>query len=141
MEARMRPAWSRGHGLAAAAVVLVVACAAGAVDHVQYRQDVHRKAEILTGGDVHRGEAAFLRYGCGGCHSMDGVPQAVGKVGPALNDTGGQAVIGGRLANTPGNMTNWIMNPQQVSPGTAMPDLGVTPADARDIAAFLYGSS
>ena len=32
----------------------------------------------------------------------------------------------------------WIRDPQQVSPGTAMPDLSVGEGDARDITAFLY---
>jgi cytochrome c1 len=35
-------------------------------------------------------------------------------------------------------MMKWIVDPQAVSPGTAMPRLGVTPADSRDITAFLY---
>jgi cytochrome c1 len=35
-------------------------------------------------------------------------------------------------------MERWIRDPQHVSPGTAMPDLGVGEGDARDITAFLY---
>jgi cytochrome c2 len=35
-------------------------------------------------------------------------------------------------------MMVWIQHPQRVSPGTAMPELGVTAADSRDMAAFLY---
>jgi cytochrome c1 len=35
-------------------------------------------------------------------------------------------------------MEKWIRDPQQVSPGTAMPDLNVGAGDARDITAFLY---
>ena len=35
-------------------------------------------------------------------------------------------------------MEHWIRDPQQVSPGTAMPDLDVGEGDARDITAFLY---
>jgi hypothetical protein len=31
------------------------------------------------------------------------------------------------------------MHPTVISPATAMPDLGVSRAEARDIAAFLYG--
>jgi cytochrome c2 len=30
------------------------------------------------------------------------------------------------------------MSPQEMEPGTAMPDVGVTEADARDMAAYLY---
>jgi len=35
-------------------------------------------------------------------------------------------------------MEHWIQDPQHVSPGTAMPNLGVGKEDARDITAFLY---
>jgi cytochrome c1 len=34
-------------------------------------------------------------------------------------------------------LQTWIRNPQQVSPGTAMPDLNFGAEDARDITAFL----
>ena len=35
-------------------------------------------------------------------------------------------------------MIKWIQHPQSIDPKNAMPDLGVTDQDARDIAAFLY---
>ncbi|HEY1606282.1 MAG TPA: c-type cytochrome [Allosphingosinicella sp.] len=96
------------------------------------------KAEAMTGGNVARGRLAFARYGCGGCHRLSGVAPANGRVGPPLDGIGARATIAGRLANEPGNLERWIQNPRKVTPGTAMPDLGVTPADARDLAAFLY---
>jgi cytochrome c len=46
--------------------------------------------------------------------------------------------VGGILANTPDNMVRWLRDPPGVDPRTAMPNMGVTEADARDIAAFLY---
>ena len=36
------------------------------------------------------------------------------------------------------NLIKWIQHPRQVVPNTAMPDLGVTRAEARDMAAYLY---
>jgi len=42
------------------------------------------------------------------------------------------------LPNTEQNLVNWIRDPQQIEPGTAMPTLGVTEDDARAISAFLY---
>ncbi|MGH2353832.1 MAG: c-type cytochrome [Chloroflexota bacterium] len=77
-------------------------------------------------------------YGCGACHVIPGVPGARGAVGPPLTSFAGRTVIAGRLPNTPENLIRWIMNPQAVDPLTAMPDVGVTEADARDIAAYLY---
>jgi cytochrome c2 len=107
-------------------------------DRRHERRDLERKAEALTGGSVERGLAAFQHYGCGGCHAVKGVPQASGTVGPPLDGVAGRGMIGGRMENRPDNLMRWIADPQGVSPGTAMPKLGVAPAEARDIAAFLY---
>ena len=62
-------------------------------------------------------------------------------VGPPLDTIGKRAIIAGRLSNTPDNLERWIATPQSVSPGTAMPNLGVKPDQARDIATFLYTRS
>jgi cytochrome c len=100
--------------------------------------DVIKRAEALTGGNSERGQAAFQKYGCGGCHSVKGQSGASGLVGPPLDGIGARAIIAGRLENKPENLRRWIIDPQAVSPGTAMPRLGVTVEDSRDIAAFLY---
>jgi cytochrome c1 len=47
--------------------------------------------------------------------------------------------LAGFLPNTPENMVKWLTDPQELAPESAMPDLGVTESDARDIAAYLYG--
>jgi len=107
-------------------------------DSTYEASDLRRQAEAMTGGSVGKGARAFAKYGCGGCHTARGYPQASGKVGPPLDGFGARAIIAGRLENKPDNLELWIENPQKVSPGTAMPNLGVTPGDARDIAAFLY---
>jgi cytochrome c len=49
-----------------------------------------------------------------------------------------QVFIAGRLENTPDNLILWVQNPQHVDPLNAMPDLNLTEAEARDIAAYLY---
>jgi cytochrome c len=92
----------------------------------------------VPGGDAQRGQQAIERYGCGACHAIPGVPGARGAVGPPLGDLADRSIIGGRLSNTPDNLSHWIQDPQSVDPGNAMPNLGVTAADARDIAAYLY---
>ena len=97
---------------------------------------MHAAAE--TGGDPARGEALFIQYGCGSCHALKNVRTATGMVGPPLDGIALRVIIAGHLSNTPQNMQTWIRNPQQVSPGTAMPDLNVGAEDARDITAFLY---
>jgi cytochrome c1 len=59
-------------------------------------------------------------------------------VGPSLERLGGRAYVGGVLPNTRENLVRWILNPPAVDPQTAMPNLHVSEADARDIAGYLY---
>jgi cytochrome c len=95
-------------------------------------------ASAITGGDAFRGREAIRRYGCTTCHSIPGVPGATGTVGPPLDKIARRTYVAGRLENTPANLQRFIRHPQQVDPPNAMPDVGVTEADGRDIAAYLY---
>jgi cytochrome c len=85
-----------------------------------------------------RAVALIRHYGCGTCHQIPGVPSATGLVGPPLAKLKSRTYIGGVLTNTLDNLARWIHDPRAVSPKTAMPDVGVTEADARTIAAYLY---
>jgi cytochrome c2 len=84
--------------------------------------------------------ALMIQYGCPACHVIRGVPGAVGKVGPSLDGLAQRSYLAGTLQNSPENLVHWIEHPQQIHPGTAMPEMGVTSRDARQIAAFLGGS-
>jgi len=119
-------------------VLVVVALGAILYEYVHQRTRLREHAAAEVGGDPGRGEALFIQYGCGSCHTAKGVRTATGMVGPPLDGIALRVIIAGHLANTPENMEKWIRDPQQVSPGTAMPDLNVGGADARDITAFLY---
>ena len=121
-----------------AALLFVVALIGIAREYVQQRTRLREHAAVIAEGDPRRGEALFIQYGCGSCHSVKNVRTATGMVGPPLDGVALRTIIGGHLANTPPNMVHWIQDPQHVSPGTAMPDLGVSTGDARDISAFLY---
>lgn len=93
---------------------------------------------VRTGqGNPDLGMRAMERHGCGSCHTIPGVRGADALVGPPLTHFGRRTFIAGRLANNEQNLARWVMDPQQVEPGTAMPDLGVSPEDARNIAAYL----
>jgi cytochrome c2 len=114
--------------------ILILAIAALAC----HREDDAKTARQLTLGEPRRGRVAIQRYGCGACHEVQGVDGANGQVGPSLNGIGNRMYLAGRLPNTPDNMMRWIREPQNVANGTVMPNLNVTEADARDIAAYLY---
>jgi cytochrome c len=108
------------------------------VIYAQDKEQARINAEQITGGKVAAGEALVTRYGCGGCHAIGKLAGPNGKVGPALDGIAGRAEIAGHLANQPANMVLWLRFPQNVSPGSGMPDQGVKPQEARDMAAYLY---
>ena len=116
----------------AAAVLALVVAAAGCHDGGV------RREQTVAGGDPERGRSLIPEYGCGSCHVIPGVPGAQGKVGPPLTHFAERSFIAGNLRNEPAALARWIRFPNQVEPGTAMPNLGVTEAHARDIAAYLY---
>lgn len=92
----------------------------------------------VEGGNAANGPELLRSYGCVTCHTVDGVRLADGKVGPPLTGVADRAMLAGQLENTPANLIHWIRFPQEVDPGTGMPDLGVSEPHARDIAAYLY---
>lgn len=100
--------------------------------------DVEETAAAMTGGSPARGKEVIRRYGCAACHSIPGVAGARGQVGPPLDGIANRTYLAGQLNNTPENLIRWIRDPQSIAPGTAMPEMGVTEQDGKDIAAYLY---
>lgn len=94
----------------------------------------NRKVE----GDQKQGAYLIGEYGCGTCHTIPGIANADGQIGPPLNSIGQRVYIAGKLRNTPDNMIRWLKNPQAVAPGNVMPDMGLSSSQARDITAYLY---
>jgi cytochrome c2 len=134
----MRSLPARSIAALAAGVAIFVVAVAVIADAVDERGDLRAHAAAVTRGDPDRGQAMFIKYGCGGCHGLKHVRKATGAVGPPLDGIAVREMLAGRLDNTPDNMQTWIRDPQRASPGTAMPDLNVGERDARDISAFLY---
>jgi cytochrome c2 len=95
-------------------------------------------SEPITGGNPRVGQQLIARYGCGACHEIKGIAHADSKVGSSLKEIRDSSYVGGVVPNSAGNLMQWIMHPRALSPRTAMPELGVTPSEARDIAAYLY---
>jgi cytochrome c len=88
--------------------------------------------------DPEAGRRLIVSYGCGNCHRIPGIRGARGDVGPPLTRFGRRSFIAGEIPNTPVNLVQWIMAPQSVESGTAMPTLGVPQSEARQIAAYLF---
>jgi mono/diheme cytochrome c family protein len=95
-------------------------------------------SSIVAGDpDPARGRLALGQYGCVTCHRIPGAVGANAPVGPPLQGMGSRTFIAGILPNTPANMQRWLRHPQSISAHNAMPDLGVSERDARDIGAYL----
>jgi mono/diheme cytochrome c family protein len=84
-----------------------------------------------------RGKRAIEQYGCIGCHSIPGLVGPEARLGPPLEGIGGRTMLGGVLPNSLDNMVLWLRAPQSFTTHSAMPMLGVTERDARDMAAYL----
>lgn len=90
-----------------------------------------------TDGPSERGRATIEAYGCGKCHTIPGIRGAHGVVGPPLESVAERTYIGGNFPNTPDTLTQWIMAPQKLKPKTAMPSLGLSESQSRDVVAYL----
>jgi len=92
----------------------------------------------IAGADLAQGARLIRWYGCGGCHVIPGIDDATGVVGPSLAEFADRVYVAGMLRNSPENLETWLRDPQRIVPGNAMPAVGMTAADARDIAGYLY---
>jgi cytochrome c len=97
-----------------------------------------RSSEVATGGDSNAGGQDLYHLGCGSCHTIPGIVGAHGEVGPSLEGIASHSYIAGQLPNQPPNLERWIQHPHSVHPDSLMPELGLTDAQSRDIAAYLY---
>jgi cytochrome c2 len=109
--------------------VVLVACGTDAVG---------QPTVTVPDGDPVVGRTLLKTYACVTCHAIPGIRGPETYVGPPLTAWAEREYIAGNLANEPEALTDWIVNPQAIEPGTAMPTLGVSPKEARDMAAYLY---
>lgn len=116
----------RAHLVVAALVLTATGCGASATQI------------SVPGGSQERGAQLVGAFGCGACHTIAGIDGADAKIGPPLVDFADRRLIAGRLPNTLPNLLHWLEHPQQIAPGTVMPDLGIEEPQARDLASYLY---
>ncbi len=87
-----------------------------------------------------RGKALIARAGCGACHAIPGIGWPQGKAGPSLAGFASQGLIAGRLPNRPDMLAAFVRNAPETLPGSTMPAMPLSPAEARDVAAYLYAT-
>lgn len=119
----------------------MVACASvlGLWPAADNRHALHEPLNpVPASASADAGRSLLVAYQCGACHHIDGVSGAQGSQGPALLPWRQRSSIAGRVPNTPDRLVAWIVDPAGQVPGTPMPNLGVTPRDARAMAAYLF---
>jgi mono/diheme cytochrome c family protein len=100
----------------------------------KHQHEQERSAEEPSAA---RGKEVINQYLCVTCHRIPGIVGPNAPVGPPLAGIGARTMIAGHLPNSIEGMVRWLRNPQEIDRNSAMPDLGVTERDARDIAAYL----
>lgn len=89
-------------------------------------------------GDAARGKQLAKQLGCNVCHVIPGIEGAQGSIGPSLAGVGARPKISEeKVVNTPENLAKYIVDPAAMNPDSAMPPLGISIADAKDLAAFM----
>ncbi|WP_229518587.1 cytochrome c family protein [Massilia sp. PAMC28688] len=94
----------------------------------------------VEGGNATLGKRLVEQYQCTSCHAIPGAAGASSNVGPPLEGFGKRSYIAGRIPNLAPNLVQWLVNPPAMKPGTMMPNLGVSEAEARHMAAYLYSA-
>jgi cytochrome c oxidase subunit 2 len=83
------------------------------------------------------GYRLFQQMSCVACHTVQG-SGAQGRTAPDLTHFGSRQSFGAvLLPNTPENLAGWLSHPQQLKPGTLMPDLKLTDSQAKALVAYL----
>ncbi|NML08002.1 c-type cytochrome [Sphingomonas sp. G-3-2-10] len=112
-----------------AALLLVTAC-----------EDPEIEPNMASSDSVARGRTAAQALGCGACHALPGIAWPRGRTGPSLEAFGNQAMIAGRLPNRPDTLARFVRDAPSLVPGTAMPAIAMTDAQAADLAAYLQAN-
>jgi cytochrome c len=94
-------------------------------------------ASETTGGNPEHGKKAIGKHGCAACHTIDGISSEA-MVGPPLTRMAARSYLAGSMQNNAANLVRFIQHPRAVHKDTAMPEIGLTDQEARDIAAYLY---
>ena len=86
---------------------------------------------------VARGRDVYMSSACVYCHTINGTPSN-GTLGPDLTHLGSRETLAaGILENNPGNLAGWIVDPQQIKPGNAMPAVDLTGEELQALLEYL----
>ena len=99
--------------------------------------DQRQPASPPTQALAQQGLQLFQQKGCIACHAIAGTPSQA-DVGPDLTHFGSrQMLAAGLLTNTEAHLTRWLQHPQDVKPGSLMPNLGLNDTETAALVAYL----
>ena len=83
------------------------------------------------------GQRVFESEACASCHEIRGTP-ARGTLGPDLTHLATRTTLAAlAIPNTPGELRDWIGDPQSIKPGAKMPALGLSPQQTQALVDYL----
>ncbi|MGY6501446.1 MAG: c-type cytochrome [Acidimicrobiales bacterium] len=97
-----------------------------------------RSPALVSEGNAEVGREVIVETGCGSCHRIPGIPNANALVGPPLDSWSRRSFIAGTLSNNEENLSRWLADPQEIRPGSAMPDLDLSDDQVADVVAYLF---
>ena len=93
--------------------------------------------EITEAITPQNGQLVFERQACISCHTIRGTV-ANGRYGPDLTHLMSRVTLGaGAALNTPGDLLQWIADPNTFKPGCLMPAMHLTDRQNQQITAYL----
>ena len=98
---------------------------------------VETPEETVPTGNAEGNKKVFIAKACTGCHTIQGVPEAQGKVGPELTHWASNPLIVDVLPNTEENLKKYLRDPTAVKPRALMPNQYLTDSELEALVAFL----
>lgn len=102
----------------------------------------YERGASMTGGDPAAGKEKIVVHDCHSCHEIPGIPVNPDRRGPSLKHWSKQSTIAKKWPNTPDNLEDFLQHPERMLHGNGLRNemtmSSVKPADAKDIAAYLY---
>jgi cytochrome c oxidase subunit II len=96
-----------------------------------------QKAEAASDNSTEAGRRVFESTGCIDCHAVRGTV-ANGRFGPDLTHLMSRDTIAaGIVPNTPGNLRQWIQDPDSMKEGSLMPAMKLNDNDLDSLVAYL----
>jgi cytochrome c oxidase subunit 2 len=101
------------------------------------------KPQLTSDERIAKGAELFVGRGCSGCHTINGLEGAAGKVGPNLTHLYSRGRFAGAIFElNEKNLRKWLRDPPGMKPmnpanGQGMPNLGLADDDITSLIAYL----